>query len=272
MELNLTGITKILLEIGGAGFWTVLGSQNHRDHFLLFHHKITKEKKTKEFFVSVPKNMGFIQVEESHHGYLSEMLTGDAFSERILGNLDVSVAFVLSTIAKSEKNKKLDFHFGKMFPRRTNVLVDWIGHFLAANVDSCVLFFNTCAEKQDTCISQCANVFYYHDRILNADKVVHVVLNGFSEAQILQSFIDAETSTVAVGAAISGVSLRTSDLYKDVSNDRLFELLDSALYLILGICDGEAWCFWPTRKLSAVTEKTFSENLGNRVDRLPILP
>ena len=75
------------------------------------------------------------------------------------------------------------------------------------------------------------------------------------EAQILQSFIDAETSTVAVGAAISGVSLRTSDLYKDVSNDRLFELLDSALYLILGICDGEAWCFWPTRKLSAVAEK-----------------
>ena len=255
MELDLTGIIKILLEIGGAGFWTVLGSQNHRDHFLQFRHKITKERKTKEFFVSVPKNMGFIQVEESHLGYLAEMLTGDAFSEKILGNLDVSVASVLSTIPKSEVNKNLDFHFGKMFPRRTDVLVDWIGHFLAANVNSCVLFFNTCAEKQDPCISQYVNVFYYHDRILNADKVVHVVLNGFSEAQILQSFIDAETSTVAVGAAISGVSLRTSDLYKDVSNDRLFELLDSALYLILGICDGEAWCFWPTRKLSAVTEK-----------------
>ena len=205
--------------------------------------------------MSVSKNMGFIQVKESHHGYLSEMLTGDEFSERILSNLDVSVASVLSTIPKSEKSKNLDFHFGKMFPRRTDVFVDWIGHFLAANGDSCVLFFNTCAEKQDSCISQYVNVFYYHDRILNADKVVHVALNGFSEAQILQSFIDAETSTVAVGAAISGVSLRTSDLYKDVSNDRLFELLDSALYLILGICDGEAWCFWPTRKLSAVAEK-----------------
>ena len=190
--------------------------------------------------MSVSKNMGFIQVKESHHGYLSEMLTGDEFSERILSNLDVSVASVLSTIPKSEKSKNLDFHFGKMFPRRTDVLVDWIGHFLAANGDSCVLFFNTCAEKQDSCISQYVNVFYYHDRILNADKVVHVALNGFSEAQILQSFIDAETS---------------SDLYKDVSNDRLFELLDSALYLILGVCDGEAWCFWPTRKLSAVTEK-----------------
>ncbi|MBQ6009957.1 MAG: hypothetical protein IJL17_15590 [Kiritimatiellae bacterium] len=213
--------------------------------------------------MSVPKNMGFIQVEESHHGYLSEMLTGDEFSERILSNLDVSVASVLSTIPESEKSKNLDFHFGKMFLRRTDVLVDWIGHFLATNGDSCVLFFNTCAEKQDPCISQYVNVFYYHDRILNADKVVHVALNGFSEAQILQSFIDAETSTVAVGAAISEVSLRTSDLYKDVSNDRLFELLDSALYLILGICDGEAWCFWPTRKLSAVAEKTFSENMGN---------
>ena len=98
-----SGIIKILLEIGGAGFWTMLGSQNHRDHFLQFRHKITKERKTKEFFVSVPKNMGFIQVKESHHGYLSEMLTGDEFSERILSNLDVSVASVLSTIPKSEK-------------------------------------------------------------------------------------------------------------------------------------------------------------------------
>ena len=103
MELDLTGIIKILLEIGGAGFWTVLGSQNHRDHFLQFRHKITKERETKEFFVSVPKNMGFIQVEESHLGYLAEMLTGDAFSEKILGTLDVSVASVLSTIPKSIK-------------------------------------------------------------------------------------------------------------------------------------------------------------------------
>ena len=200
--------------------------------------------------MSVSKNMGFIQVKESHHGYLSEMLTGDEFSERILSNLDVSVKSVLSTIPESE-SKDLDFHFGRMFPRRTDVLVDWIGHFLAANGDSCVLFFNTCAEKQDPCISQYANVFYYHDGILNADKVVHVALNGFSEAQILQSFIDAETSTVAVGAAISGISLKTSELYKDVSTERLFELLDVARYLILGICDGEAWCFWPTCKLSA---------------------
>ena len=54
--------------------------------------------------MSVSKNMGFIQVKESHHGYLSEMLTGDEFSERILSNLDVSVASVLSTIPKSVKN------------------------------------------------------------------------------------------------------------------------------------------------------------------------
>ncbi len=197
------------------------------------------------------QKMGFIPIEASHYGYLAEMLTGDEISERILGNLDVSATSVLSTIQESEKSKDLDFHFGKMFLRRTDVLVDWIGRFLAENGDSCVLFFNTCAEKQDPCISQYANVFYYHDGILNADKVVHVALNGFSEAQILQSFIDAETSTVAVGAAISGMSLKTSELYKDVSNERLFELLDVARYLILGICDGEAWCFWPTCKLSA---------------------
>ena len=213
--------------------------------------------------MSMSKNMGFIQVEESQHGYLTEMLTGDEFSERIFGNLDVSVKSVLSTIPEPEKSRDLDFHFGKWFPRRTDVLVDWIGRFLAENGDSCVLFFNTFGEKQDPCSSQYENVFYYHDRLLNADKLVHVALNGFSEAQILQSFIDAETSTVAVGAAISGVSLKTSDLYKDVSNERLFELLDSALYLILGICDGEAWCFWPTRRLSVGAEKTFSENLGN---------
>ena len=205
----------------------------------------------KELAMSISNAMSFIEVEEAHRGYLTEMLTGDEFSERVLGNIDVSARSVLSTIPESEKSKNLDFHFGKMFPRRTDVLVGWIGRFLAENGDSCVLFFNTCAEKQDPCISQYANVFYYHDGILNADKVVHVVLNGFSEAQILQSFIDAETSTVAVGAAISGMSLKTSELYKDVSNERLFELLDVARYLILGICDGEAWCFWPTCKLSA---------------------
>ena len=197
------------------------------------------------------KDMSFIEVEESHRSYLTEMLTGDEFSERILGNIDVSARSVLSTIPASEKSKNLDFHFGKMFPLRTDVLVNWIRHFLATNGDSCVLFFNTCVEKQDPYISQYANVFYYHDRILDADKVVHVALNGFSEAQILQSFNDAETSTVAVGAAISGMSLKTSELYTDVSNERLFELLDAACYLILGICDGEAWCFWPTCKLSA---------------------
>ena len=200
--------------------------------------------------MSMSRNMGFIQVEESHRGYLSEMLTGDEFSERILGNLDLSVKSVQSTIPESE-SKDLDFHFGRMFPRRTDVLVDWIWRFLAANDDSCILFFNVCAEKQDPYISQYTNVFYYHDRILNADKVVHVALKGFSSTQILQSFKDAETSTVAVGAAISGMSLKTSDLCKDVSNDRFFELLDSARYLILGICDGEAWCFWPTCKLSS---------------------
>ena len=213
---------------------------------LLHHSYSTNGDSTPDEHVTA---ISFIQVEESHRGYLMEMLTGDEFSERILGNLDVSVKSVLSTIPESE-SKDLDFHFGRMFPRRTDVLVDWIGHFLVTNDDSCVLFFNVCAEKQDPYISQYANVFYYHDRLLNADKLVHVALNGFSEAQILQSFIDAETSTVAVGAAISGVSLKTSDLYKDVSNERLFELLDSALYLILGICDGEAWCFWPTRRLS----------------------
>ena len=219
---------------------------------LLHHSHSTNGDSTLEEHV---KNMGSIQVEESHHGYLTEMLTGDEFSERVLGNLDVSVPSVLATIPESE-SKNLDFHFGKMFPRRTDVLVDWIGHFLATNDNSCVLFFNTCAEKQDPFISRYANVFYYRDRILNADKVVHVALNGFSEKQILQSFIEAETSTVAVGAAISGVSLKTSDLYKDVSTDRLFELLDSALYLILGICDGEAWCFWPTHKLSSMATKS----------------
>ena len=77
--------------------------------------------------MSVSKNMGFIQVKESHHGYLSEMLTGDEFSERILSNLDVSVASVLSTIPKSEKSKNLDgeiildFNLGKRFPAKTGL-------------------------------------------------------------------------------------------------------------------------------------------------------
>ena len=92
------------------------------------------------------KDMSFIEVEETHRGYLTEMLTGDEFSERILGNIDVSARSVLSTIPASEKSKTLDLHFGKMFPRRTDVLVNWIRHFLDANGDSCVLFFNTSAE------------------------------------------------------------------------------------------------------------------------------
>ena len=40
------------------------------------------------------KDMSFIEVEETHRGYLTEMLTGDEFSERILGNIDVSVNWI----------------------------------------------------------------------------------------------------------------------------------------------------------------------------------
>ena len=68
-------------------------------------HPSVKAWKTKEFGMSMSKNMGLIQVEESHHGYLTEMLTGDEFSERIFGNLDVSVKSVLSTIPEPEKSR-----------------------------------------------------------------------------------------------------------------------------------------------------------------------
>ena len=49
------------------------------------------------------KDMSFIEVEETHRGYLTEMLTGDEFSERILGNIDVSARSVLSTIPAAVK-------------------------------------------------------------------------------------------------------------------------------------------------------------------------
>ena len=51
--------------------------------------------------MSTSNDMSFIEVEESHRGYLTEMLTGDEFSERILGNIDVSARSVLSTIPAS---------------------------------------------------------------------------------------------------------------------------------------------------------------------------
>ncbi len=203
--------------------------------------------------MSMLEDAGVVQVGESHRNYLAEVLAGDEFSERILGNLDYSVSNVLTTIPESEC-KDVDFHFGKMIPRRETVLFDWMWNFLAMNDDSCVLLFNVCAEKQDGV--QFANVFFYHDRILNADKIVHVVFEDASEMQIAQSFKDAETSIVLVGAAIAGTKFRKSDLYNDVGNDLLFELLDSAAYLILGICDGEAWCFWPTRKQAQASGTT----------------
>ncbi len=92
-----------------------------------------------------PENMGFMQVEESHRRYLTEVLTGDEFSERILENLVVSVESVQTTIPDSEC-KDVDFHFGKMIPRREDVLLDWLSNFLMTSDNSCVLFFNACAE------------------------------------------------------------------------------------------------------------------------------
>ncbi len=37
-------------------------AKNHRDHFLLFRHKMTEERKAKEFVMGMSKNMGFILV------------------------------------------------------------------------------------------------------------------------------------------------------------------------------------------------------------------
>ncbi len=205
--------------------------------------------------MSLPEDTGVVKVGESHLHYLAEALAGDEFSERILGRLDASVKSVLTTIPES-KCKDVDFHFGKLIPRREDVLLDWVWDFLALGDNSCVLFFNACAEKGDSVASRYANVFYYHDRLLNADKIVHVVHKGTLKAQIMQTLKDADTSNVLVGVAISGVRFKMSYLYNDISVGQLFELLDFATYLILGVCDGEAWCFWPMNKHTYVSRVT----------------
>lgn len=52
--------------------------------------------------MSMLEDAGVVQVGESHRNYLAEVLAGDEFSERILGNLDYSVSNVLTTIPESE--------------------------------------------------------------------------------------------------------------------------------------------------------------------------
>jgi len=191
------------------------------------------------------EKFGLVHISDVHRHYLKEIMVGDWLSERILGKLDISTENIQTTIPMSEC-KDIDFHFGKMIPRREHILIDWIQRYLAKNENSCFLFLNTCAEKHDG--NQYANVIFYHDREDNVDKIVHIVFDDTSEHQILRTLKDAETSIALVGVAISGIRFDKSCLYSDVREEFLLGLLDFANYLVLGICDGEAWCFWPMLK------------------------
>lgn len=55
------------------------------------------------------------------------------------------------------------------------------------------------------------------------------------------------TDILFAGVALRGVRFDKSELYNDMTHERLFELLDSATHLVFDICDGDASCLWPTR-------------------------
>ena len=197
-----------------------------------------------------------VKVAEGHVQYLREILEWTEFTKRVFVSLDLSVNEVETTIldrgltnVNFEHSLMLDEERARMLQDGGGVLGSWLRSLLSAE-GSLLLLFNPMAEKQDKAIrlKPYRDVFYYHDRVLDADKVVHVVFPGASEDQILKQFSDAETSDILfAGVALRDVRFDKSELYNDMTHERLFELLDSATHLVFDICDGDASCLWPTR-------------------------
>lgn len=197
-----------------------------------------------------------VKVAEGHVQYLREILEWTEFTQRVFDSLDLSVNEVETTIldrgitnVNFEHSLMLGGEHARMMQDGVGVLGSWLRSLLSAE-GSLLLLFNPMAEKKDQAISlkPYTDVFYYHDRVLDVDKVVHVVFPGASEDQILKQFSDAETSDILfAGVALRGVKFDKSELYNDMTHERLFELLDSATHLVFDICDGDASCLWPTR-------------------------
>ena len=197
-----------------------------------------------------------VKVAEGHVQYLRKILEWTEFTKRVFVSLDLSVNEVETTIldrgltdVNFEHSLMLGGERARMMQDGVGVLGTWLRSLLSAE-GSLLLLFNPMAEKKDQAISlkPYMDVFYYHDRVLDVDKVVHVVFPGATDEHILEQFGDAETSDILfAGVALRGVKFDKSELYKDITHERLFELLDSATHLVFGICDGEASCLWPTR-------------------------
>lgn len=204
-----------------------------------------------------------VAIGEEHRAYVREVLEWNEFSKAILSRLDMTVRSVATTICASN-GANVDFNAGMLLQREESLLVGWARNMLAAD-DALIVFFNPCAEKKDKDLRAqwYKNVVYYHDSVLNEDKVLHLVFPGAPDELILESFRASETSEqLFVGVALRGVRFEKSELYKDISHERLFELLDCATHAIIEICDGEAWCLWPMisvlSKASKVTKGSFT--------------
>lgn len=197
-----------------------------------------------------------VKVAEGHVQYLRKILEWTEFTKRVFVSLDLSVNEVETTIldrgltnVNFEHSLMLGGEHARMMQDGGGVLGSWLRSLLSAE-GSLLLLFNPMAEKKDQAISlkPYTDVFYYHDRVLDVDKVVHVVFPGASEDQILKQFSDAETSDILfAGVALRDVRFDKSELYNDMTHERLFELLDSATHLVFDICDGDASCLWPMR-------------------------
>ena len=197
-----------------------------------------------------------VKVAEGHVQYLRKILEWTEFTKRVFDSLDFSVNEVETTIldrglanVNFEHSLMLGGEHARMMQDGGGVLGSWLRSLLSAE-GSLLLLFNPMAEKKDQAISlkPYTDVFYYHDRVLDVDKVAHVVFPGASDNQVLEQFGDAETSDILfAGVALRGVKFDKSELYKDITHERLFELLDSATHLVFDICDGDASCLWPTR-------------------------
>ena len=125
-----------------------------------------------------------VKVAEGHVQYLREILEWTEFTKRVFDSLDLSVNEVETTIldrgltkVNFEHSLMLGGERARMMQDGGGVLGSWLRSLLSAE-GSLLLLFNPMAEKKDQAISlkPYTDVFYYHDRVLDVDKVVHVLM------------------------------------------------------------------------------------------------
>ena len=180
-------------------------------------------------------------VNQSARLYLDQFLCTD-FGKILRDRLDMDIPSVVTSLAQ-RRNGAVDFRRGYGMPREETFLVKWIADFLQHR-NTLVLIehlmpLDLHMQKSDYFHCSCAGMDY--------NPTVSVLSPLSAPEWIADVERDAEDAYGLVAAALSDVRLDKPFNGRLISTEELSSLMDHLSFGIIGICDGEGWCFWPAK-------------------------